>query len=142
MDETGKTPATNVPALLRGAGLRQTRQRVALARLALGGGDRHLCAEALHAEARQAGIRVSVATVYNTLHRFVDAGLLRELTVAPGRVRFDTNTAHHHHFYDEETGALTDVPGDSVALAALPDPPAGRRVARVDVILRLKPEKL
>lgn len=125
-------------AMLRRAGLRPTRQRVALARLVAGGGGRHISAEDLHAEARAAGIRVSVATIYNTLHRFVGAGLLRELVVAPGRVRFDTNTAHHHHFHDEESGALTDIPGDSVALAKLPAPPAGRRVDRVDVIVRVK----
>ena len=125
-------------ALLRRAGLRPTRQRVALARLIAAGGDRHLTAERLHAEARGARVRVSVATVYNTLHRFVRAGLLRELTAAPGRTYFDTNTAHHHHFYDTETGELTDIPAEAVALAALPEPPAGRGVERVDVVVRLQ----
>ena len=131
-------PAARIPALLRRAGLRPTRQRVALAGLILDGGDRHLTAEALHAEARAAGIRVSGATVYNCLHRFVAAGLLRELVIAPGRVCFDTNTRPHHHFYDEENGALADIPADSVAFAALPAPPDARRIHRVDVVVRLK----
>lgn len=123
--------------MLRRAGMRRTRQRLALARLIAEGGDRHLSAEALHREAQRAGCAVSVATVYNTLHRFVDAGLLREIAVAPGCVRFDTNTEHHHHFYDEETGALSDIPGDAVRLEELPAPPAGRRVGRVEVVVRL-----
>lgn len=137
---TAKAPTAEAEAaaLLRRAGLRPTRQRAALARLVAEGGDRHLTAERLHAEARGAGVRVSVATVYNTLHRFVRAGLLRELTAARGRTYFDTNAAHHHHFYDAETGELTDIPADAVALAAPPAPPAGREVERVDVVVRLK----
>lgn len=135
---TANAPTAEAAALLRRAGLRPTRQRVALARLVAEGGDRHLTAERLHAEARGAGVRVSVATVYNTLHRFVRAGLLRELTAAPGQTYFDTNTAHHHHFYDTETGELTDIPADAVALTAPPAPPAGREVERVDVVVRLK----
>lgn len=138
MTVNAPTAEAAAAALLRRAGLRPTRQRVALARLVAEGGDRHLTAERLHAEARGAGVRVSVATVYNTLHRFVRAGLLRELTTAPGRTYFDTNTAHHHHFYDPETGELTDIPAEAVALAALPEPPAGREVERVDAVVRLK----
>lgn len=138
MTANAPTAEAEATALLRRAGLRPTRQRVALARLVAEGGDRHLTAERLHAEARGAGVCVSVATVYNTLHRFVRAGLLRELTTAPGRTYFDTNTAHHHHFYDPENGELTDIPAEAVALAALPEPPAGREVERVDAVVRLK----
>lgn len=138
MTANAPTAEAEAAALLRRAGLRPTRQRVALARLVAEGGDRHLTAEMLHAEARCAGVRVSIATVYNTLHRFVGAGLLRELTAAPGRTYFDTNTAHHHHFYDTETGELIDIPAEAVALAALPEPPAGREVERVDAVVRLK----
>ncbi len=138
MTANAPTAEAEAAALLRRAGLRPTRQRVALARLVAEGGDRHLTAERLHAEARGAGVRVSVATVYNTLHRFVRAGLLRELAAAPGRTYFDTNTAHHHHFYDTETGELTDIPAEAVALATLPEPPAGREVERVDAVVRLR----
>ena len=137
MPATDKTPGFDAVSALRGVGLRPTRQRVALVRLIAEGGDRHLSAEELHGEAHEAGIRVSVATVYNTLHRFVRAGLLREIAVAPGCVRFDTNTRHHHHFYDENNGELIDVSGEAVSFAELPAAPDGRRIARVDVIVRL-----
>src|ERR1700722_15326672 len=86
---------------LRAVGLRPTRQRIALARLLFDGGDRHITAEQLHGEALGAVIRVSLATVYNTLHQFTDAGLLREVVVEPGRSYFDSNTTDHHHFFCE-----------------------------------------
>lgn len=122
---------------LQRAGLRPTRQRLALARLLLGGGDRHVTAEQLHGEAVAAGIRVSLATIYNTLHQFTGAGLLREVVVEAGRSYFDTNVSDHHHFFFESTGHLQDIPGDHVVVAALPEPPQGTDVARVDVIIRL-----
>ena len=142
MASTGHSERTggglDTVTLLRAANLRPTRQRRALAELLLGQGDRHVTAELLHEEARNAGVKVSLATVYNTLHQFTDAGLLRELVVESGRAYFDTNTDHHHHFFDEETGALTDIPGDSVALGALPRTPKGRQISRVDVIVRVR----
>ncbi len=130
---------TFTPALerLRGAGLRPTRQRLALARLLFDGGDRHVTAESLHVEAQGDSIPVSLATIYNTLHQFTSAGLLREVVVDSGRSYFDTNTDEHHHFFDEGEGRLTDIPGDEVTLVNLPPAPAGRKVQRVDVIIRL-----
>src|SRR5579871_2144950 len=95
---------------LRGAGLRPTRQRLALARLLYDGRDRHVAAEELHAEALAAKVRVSLATVYNTLHQFTEAGLLREIVVAGGRSYFDTNISEHHHFFFEDSGRLEDIP--------------------------------
>lgn len=103
-----------------------------------GQSDRHVTAELLHEEAQKAGVKVSLATVYNTLHQFTDAGLLRELVVESGRAYFDTNTAHHHHFFDEETGDLTDIPGESVVVGSLPRAPGGREISRVDVVVRLR----
>jgi Fur family transcriptional regulator, iron response regulator len=125
---------------LRGAGLRPTRQRVALARLLLEKGDRHVTAEQLHGEASSAAIRVSLATVYNTLHQFTEAGLLREVVVEPGRSYFDTNTSDHHHFFCEATAKLQDIPGQDVMVSRYPLPPAGTRISRVDVIIRVRPE--
>src|SRR4051795_9848389 len=121
-------PGNPVIDQLRAVGLRPTRQRVALARLLFGSGDRHVTAEHLHSEALAASIAVSLATVYNTLHQFTSAGLLREVVVEPGRSYFDTNTSDHHHFFIESNGHLEDIPGDSVALARLPDPPKGTRI--------------
>lgn len=124
---------------LRKAGLRPTRQRVALARLLLETGDRHVTAEQLHGEALAAGVRVSLATVYNTLHQFTDAGLLREAIAEPGRSYFDTNTADHHHFYCEATGELHDIPAHHLSVTGLPLPPLGTEIRRVDVIVRVRP---
>ena len=122
---------------LKQAGIRPTRQRLALARLLFADGDRHLTAEQLHAEAQGADVRVSLATIYNTLHQFTGAGLLREVVVEAGRSYFDTNTSDHHHFYFEGSGELQDIPGESVVLPDLPEPPQGARVKRVDVVIRL-----
>ena len=118
--------------------MRPTRQRVALARLLFNGSDRHVTAEQLHGEAASAAIRVSLATVYNTLHQFTTAGLLREVVVEPGRSYFDTNVDDHHHFFCETTGMLQDIPGAAVMVSQLPNAPAGTEISRVDVIIRVR----
>lgn len=133
-------PYTQVLDRLRSVGLRPTRQRLALAKLLFEGGDRHVTAELLHAEAQTAAIRVSLATVYNTLHQFTAAGLLREIVVDSQRSYFDTNMADHHHFFFEDSNQLEDIPGHEVVVAALPTPPKGKTVKRVDVVVRLEDE--
>jgi len=125
---------------LRAAGLRPTRQRVALARMLLENGNRHVTAEQLHSEALGAAIPVSLATVYNTLHQFIDCGILRELVIEPGRSYFDTNLDDHHHFYCESTGLLQDIPGELVMVGRLPQPPAGAEISRIDVVIRIRQE--
>ena len=132
------SPAPRILARLRGANLRPTRQRLALARLLFDRGDRHITAEQLHGEATTAAIPVSLATVYNTLHQFTGVGLLREVVVEPGRSYFDTNVDDHHHFYCESTGALQDIPGAAVSVGQLPHAPAGTEISRVDVIIRVR----
>ena len=129
------------PALrrLRAAGLRPTRQRLALAQLLLDGGERHVTAEQLHGEALAAGLPVSLATVYNALHQFTEAGLLREAVVEPGRSYFDTNTADHHHFFCEATGRLQDIPAQQLSVTGLPQPPSGTEIRRVDIVVRIRP---
>ena len=128
---------TRVIGMLQEAGLRPTRQRIALARLLYEAGDRHVTAEELHEQAVAAHVPVSLATVYNTLHQFTAVGLLREVVVAPGKSYFDTNNSDHHHFFFEDSGRIQDIPGDAVAIAALPAIPDGQRLSRVDVIVRL-----
>ena len=123
---------------LRKVGLRPTRQRLALAGLLFAHGDRHVTAETLHEEAVAAGVRVSLATVYNTMHQFTQVGLLREVTVDGTRTYFDTNTGDHHHFYCQDDGTLTDIDGNGIEVAGLPLPPFGSKVERVDVIVRLR----
>ncbi len=131
-------PYTGTIQRLRAVGLRPTRQRLALGRLLFDGGDRHVTAEKLHGEAVEAGVRVSLATVYNALHQFTEAGLLREVVVDPGKSYFDTNTNDHHHFFHEDSGVLDDIPGDAVAMAKMPETPEGSAISRVDVVIRLK----
>jgi Fur family iron response transcriptional regulator len=132
------SPAPTLLPRLRGAGLRPTRQRLALAALLFDGADRHVTAEQLHGEATAAAIPVSLATVYNTLHQFTGAGLLREVVVEPGRSYFDTNIDDHHHFYCESTGRLQDIPGAAVTVGQLPNAPEGSEISRVDVIIRVR----
>ncbi len=135
---TSSRPYARAARLLKARGLRTTRQRIALARLLFDtGADRHISAERLHEEALGQMIRVSLATVYNTLHQFTDAGLLREVVVDSGRSYFDTNATEHHHFYFEDTGRLQDVAAETVEFACLPRPPEGATVRRVDVVIRL-----
>lgn len=131
-------PFTPLLERLREAGLRPTRQRLALARLLFEGGDKHVTAEQLHADARQAEIRVSLATIYNTLNQFKKAGLLREVVVDSGRSWFDTNLKDHHHFFHEGDGRLTDFVAEELAVKGLPTAPDGTIIDRVDVIVRVR----
>ncbi len=126
----------DVSQLLRGAGLRPTRQRVALAEILYRNGDRHVTAERLHEEAVGEQVRVSLATVYNTLNQFTQAGLLREVAIEGSKTYFDTNTSSHHHFYIESEGRLFDIPG-GVDVVGVPEAPSGMEVSRIDVIVRL-----
>lgn len=125
-------------AKLRAAGLRPTRQRLALGSLLFDGRDRHVTAETLHEEVRGSGANVSLATVYNTLHQFTEAGLLREVVVNAGASHFDTNVGAHHHLYYADTGELHDVDASHVHIAGLPPVPKGTEIERVDVVVRLR----
>lgn len=126
---------------LRLAGLRPTRQRVAIARLLLDGRHRHVSAEILSAEIRESGVHMADGTVYNTLNQFTDAGLLRRVTVHKEYSLFDTNVENHHHFYDSDADCLIDIPTDNVVLAKLPDAPDGHEIQSVDVTINIRPRK-
>jgi len=132
------TPAPFAAEKLRAAGLRPTRQRMELAAHLFRGHDRHVTAESLHDEVAGAGIKVSLATVYNTLHQFTAAGLLRQVVVDAARGYFDTNTGDHQHFFLEDEGALIDIPGEAITVEGVPAAPAGMEVDRVDVVVRVK----
>ncbi|MDY6857718.1 MAG: Fur family transcriptional regulator [Pseudomonadota bacterium] len=124
---------------LSGAGLRPTRQRLALAALLVGDGQhRHVTAESLFDASCAAGERVSLATVYNTLKAFCDAGLLQEVMVDGSKSYFDTNTSNHPHFFWEDDSELTDAPADNLKIAGLPDAPNGAEIVKVDVVIRLR----
>lgn len=123
---------------LRESGLRPTRQRIALAELLFAKGDRHLTVEELHEEAVAAGVPVSLATVYNTLHQFTEARMIRVLAVEGSKTYFDTNTSDHHHFFVEDTCEVLDFPEGNVMIDRLPPPPQGMEIAHVDVVVRLR----
>ncbi len=129
----------HIDDLLASGGLRPTRQRRQLAGLIFGGGERHVTAEMLAREAKLNDIMVSLATIYNTLHQFTRAGLLRRITVDPVRTWFDTNTKGHHHFFNTRSLELTDIPEDKVSVDVLPEPPEGTVIDHVDVVIRVTP---
>ena len=122
---------------LRTCGLRPTRQRLALAELLFAKGDRHVTAEALHAEAAAANVPVSLATIYNALNQFTQAGLLREVAIEGQKTYFDTNTSSHHHFYIESEERLLDIPDGNLRVVGVPETPEGKKINRIDVIVRL-----
>ncbi|MEM8539928.1 MAG: iron response transcriptional regulator IrrA [Pseudomonadota bacterium] len=127
--------------LLHDAGLRPTRQRMALAGMLFLEADRHIAAEDLHRQAVENGVPVSLATVYNTLHQFTHAGLLRILSVEGQRTYFDTNTSDHHHYYVEDSNVVMDVPTGSVTVDNLPVPPDGMEISNVDIVIRLRKKR-
>ena len=131
-------PPPHLAERLRSVGLRLTRPRLALARLLFDGNDRHVTAEQLRGEATAGSIPVSLATVYNVLHQFTAAGLMREVVVEPGRSYFDTNIDDHHHFFCEASGALQDISGRDVTVSGIPVPPAGTEISCVEVIVRVR----
>jgi Fur family transcriptional regulator, iron response regulator len=126
---------------LRTARLRPTRQRLALTQILFGQGNRHVTAEELHAEAQTARADVSLATIYNTLNQFTEAGLLREVAIEGDRSYFDTNTSNHFHYYLESEGRLLDIEGEGIEVVNLPAVPAGKLIDRIDVIVRLRDGK-
>jgi Fur family iron response transcriptional regulator len=133
-----QTETGHVRAMLREAGLRPTRQRVSLAELLFAKGHRHISAERLHEEAMERQVPVSLATVYNTLHQFTEAGMLREVVIDGSKTYFDTNTSDHHHFYIEGDERVVDIPSGRISVDSLPDPLPGTRIERVDIVVRLR----
>jgi Fur family iron response transcriptional regulator len=138
LDFTG-CPWHDVKTMLRDVGLRPTRQRMSLGWILFAKGDRHVTAEMLYEEANKAKVPVSLATVYNTLHQFTEVGLLRQIAMDGSKTYFDTNVSDHHHFYVEGANELVDIPNAEVTVDKLPEAPAGFEVARIDVVVRLKP---
>jgi Fur family iron response transcriptional regulator len=138
MDARRRNDVVMLEKRVRDAGLRPTRQRVALAQILFAKGDRHLSAEELHEEALAAGVPVSLATVYNSLHQFTEAGLLRILAVEGSRTYFDTNTSDHHHFFVEGENRIFDIGPVAVGVVDVPEPPEGMEIVNVDVIVRLR----
>lgn len=135
---SGAQPASKVRSILKQAGLRPTRQRMALGRLLFLDQHRHVTPDALYAESRAAGEKLSVATVYNTLNQFAEAGLIRKISLNGERTCFDTDTGDHTHFYIAAEDRLIDIPSESISVGPLPAPPAGYTIGKVDIMIRLE----
>jgi Fur family iron response transcriptional regulator len=131
----------NIVTRLQSAGLRATPKRIAIGGLLFDGINRHVTADDVAGIARKAGVRVSLATVYNTLNQFVSAGLMKRITLDTDRTYFDTNVSDHHHLFFEDNGVLHDVPGDSIRIEGLPTIPPGSKVRAVEVIVRMTSDK-
>jgi Fur family transcriptional regulator, iron response regulator len=131
-------PVSAVRAKLRASGLRPTRQRILLGWMLFANGDRHVTAESLYDEAHKAKVGLSLATVYNTLRQFTEAGLLRQVLTSAGKAYFDTNTTDHHHFLIQGEEVMMDVPGDQSVVSSLPEPPPGFAYDGVEVVVRLR----
>ena len=129
---------SKIDKLLDNAKLRHTKQRAQIAKILFEAENRHFTSEQLHKEARTVGHIISLATIYNTLHQFRSAGLLRQVIVEPGKVYFDTNTEPHHHFYIEDDGELLDVERKEVKISTLPEIPKDCNIQEMDVIIRLR----
>ena len=126
-----------ISKLLTRHGLQVTSQRLDIAEYVLRE-PQHVSAEQILAAMRQRGSRVSKATVYNTMNLFSEQGLVRTVEVDPERLYYDSTTEPHHHFYNVDTGELTDIPADQVHLAldtALPD---GTEQAGVEIVIRIR----
>lgn len=134
-------PVHALRAKLKEAGLRPTRQRMALGLLLFAKGDRHLTAEKLYEEAQELRVPVSLATVYNGLHVFTEAGLLREVAVDGTKVYYDTNTSDHHHFLVQDSNMLIDIPKVEIDQSVVPELPEGMEITAIDVVVRLRRKK-
>ena len=121
---------------LRQRGILPSAQRVAVAQYVLHTDD-HPSADEVWTAVRERFPMVSRATVYNTLNLFVEKGLLRQCTLTEGRTVFDSNTGRHHHFIDEETGEIHDVPWDALTVSRIDDI-AGVEVQSYQVVMRGK----
>lgn len=131
-------PYSNALRCLQEVGLRPTRQRLALAKLLFDGEDRHVTAEMLQKEVGRIEAKVSLATIYNTLHQFTEAGLLKEVVVNPGKTYFDTNVADHHHLYFKEEEKLIDLKPDELVISTLPNVPEGKKISGISVVVHME----
>jgi Fur family iron response transcriptional regulator len=137
MDAQTDQPRANIAETLRSHGIGPTHQRIEIAR-ALFARMTHLSADQVLAAVNARHAETSKATVYNTLKLFVEKGLVREVIVDPAKVFYDPNTTPHHHFYDVETGEITDIDGERIAIAGLPALPPGKVAAGIDLIIRIR----
>ncbi|QND52363.1 transcriptional repressor [Phyllobacterium sp. 628] len=138
-ERDGRFTSSAIRAKIKAAGLRPTKQRLALGQILFHHGEGHVTAEKLHRDATRAGHRISLATVYNTLNQFAEAGLLGKVNLDGDQSCFDINVSDHHHFYVEALDLLIDIPASELEFAKLPAPPAGYKISKINVLIQLQP---
>ena len=127
----------SIKDILRNSSLRPTKQRVMIGELLFNGTDKHVTAESLYRELTASEQKISLATVYNTLHDFCEKKLLKKVTVDTEKVYFDTNTSPHHHFYSDNEKLLIDISKDKIKIQGLPKAPKGKKIKDVELIAHL-----
>ncbi len=132
-----QNPPIEVDSILTNKGIFVTSQRRLIAKT-LFARNQHVTPEQLHALVNQSGARVSKATVYNTLGLFAEKGLVREIHVCSAKTFYDSNTSRHHHFYNVDTGDLTDMNERLVPLFLHTDLPEGTVMETADLVVRVR----
>ena len=127
----------SLPALLRAHGIAPTHQRIEIAHAIFSRGE-HVSADRILALTNDRATETSKATVYNTLKLFVARKLIREVIADPGKVFYDPNTEPHHHFYNVDSGELTDIDAREIRVTGLPPLPQGALAEGIDVIVRVR----
>ena len=122
---------------LRKNNLKPTTQRILLSKILFNGKDMHFCAEDLKNIILKKGHKISLATIYNNLQSFTDAGLLKQRRVSNQRIYFDNNIKNHYHFYDEENDNIYDIPSSSVKFLKLPKLPKNKKIKSLDLVINL-----
>ena len=123
---------------LRKNGLKPTTQRLAIYKILFSEGDKHFTAEEINKLAKSNGFKISVATIYNNLNQFVEAGLLKKRQVDNNRSYFDNNVSDHFHLFDEDTNTLTDIPSSSIKFAKLPKLPKNKQIKNINLVINIK----
>ena len=125
---------------LRGSGLRPTKQRILIAKNLFDTNKTfHFTVETLNKKINKNGNeKISLATIYNTVEAFNDAGYLKEILTSKNKSYYDTNIKSHHHFYDEGSKELTDIHYSQIKLSKVPIPPKGKKIKNLEVVIRIQ----
>tara|TARA_B100001179_G_scaffold216155_1_gene186905 strand:+ start:157 stop:573 length:417 start_codon:yes stop_codon:yes gene_type:complete len=132
-----KITNNNFVTFLKRNHLKPTLQRFTLVKLLFDGKNKHFTAEDLYEKVKLKKNKISLATIYNTLHNFVEKKLLKQVSIKDGKTIFCTNMSSHHHFFNSVTGKLIDIPRNKIKLKKIPKAPEGLKIDSVDVVINL-----
>ena len=125
---------------LRSSNLRPTKQRLKICQFLFNREKTfHFTVETLNKKInKNVATKVSLATIYNTVEAFTNAGYLKEILTSKNKSYYDTNIKSHHHFYDEESKELTDIQYSQIKLSKVPTPPKGKKIKNLEVVIRIQ----